>query len=72
MPNGYGLYQNGKPLPADKAVLAKLPPPGSADGDALAGRPENAVRALARQRGHHPPTQAAPSYELVEQPRPAS
>jgi hypothetical protein len=59
MPNGYGLFQNGKPLTAEKAELAKLAPPGSADGDALAVSAENAVRLLARQRGITLETQAA-------------
>jgi hypothetical protein len=51
MPNGYGIYQPGKALKEDKAVLAKLPPPGSSDANALAASAEKAVRALAQQRG---------------------
>ena len=51
MPNGFGIFQNGKPLKEDKQVLAKLPPPGTTDGDALAASAEKAVRALAQQRG---------------------
>jgi hypothetical protein len=59
MPNGYGLFQNGKPLTAEKAQLAKLAPPGSADGDTLAVSAENAVRLLARQKGITLETQVA-------------
>ncbi len=51
MPNGYGIYRNGVALPNDKKLLAKLPPAGSTDGNALAVSAENAVRALARERG---------------------
>jgi hypothetical protein len=51
MPNGYGIFQTGKPLKEDKARLAKLPPPGTTDGNALAQSAENAVRALAARRG---------------------
>jgi hypothetical protein len=51
MPNGYGIFQNGKKLTEDKAVLAKLAPPSSADGDTLAASGEKAVRALADRRG---------------------
>jgi hypothetical protein len=51
MPNGYGIYKNGAALPAEKAVLAKLPPPGSTDGNALAASASDAVHALARERG---------------------
>jgi hypothetical protein len=51
MPNGYGLFQTGKPLKEDKARLATLPPPGTTDGDALAEAAENAVRTLAQGRG---------------------
>ena len=61
MPNGYGLFQNGKPLTAEKAELAKLAPPGSADGDVLAVSAENAVRLLARQRGSRSRRRRRPS-----------
>jgi hypothetical protein len=51
MPNGYGIFQTGKPLKEDKQVLAKLPPPGTSDGDTMAASAETAVRALATRRG---------------------
>lgn len=51
MPNGFGIYQSGVSLPEDKQLLAKLPPPGSTDGNAMAVAAENAVRALAHRRG---------------------
>jgi hypothetical protein len=50
MPNGYGIFQTGKPMKEDKAVLAKLPPPGTTDGNVLAQSAEAAVRALAQRR----------------------
>jgi hypothetical protein len=51
MPNGYGLYKakTGVP-PGDEAVIAKLPPPNTTDGDALIDAAERAVQALAEQR----------------------
>jgi hypothetical protein len=51
MPNGYGLHQPGAALTEDKAELARLPMPGTSEGDALAVGAESAVRTLARQRG---------------------
>ena len=54
MPQGYGIFQNGKKLAEEKAVLAKLPPPsttGAIDGDTLVSSAETAVRALAKQNG---------------------
>jgi hypothetical protein len=51
MPNGYGIFQTGKSLKEDKAVLAKLKPANSTQGDALAASAKAAVRALAQQRG---------------------
>src|SRR5262245_60939670 len=59
MPNGYGIFQNGKSLEEDKAVLAKLPPPNSAEGDELVASAGKAVRALAQQRGITLPTAEA-------------
>jgi hypothetical protein len=47
MPNGYGVSQAGKPLPAARKVLDGLPPPG-AD---LAATATTAVRKLAAVRG---------------------
>ena len=40
-------------------MLAKLPPPNSTDGNALAASAEKAVRALAQQRGITLPTAQA-------------
>ena len=51
MPNGYGVYRSGDALRNDKKLLARLPPPGTTEGDALAVSAGNAVRALARERG---------------------
>jgi hypothetical protein len=51
MPNGYGIFQTGKPLKEDKATLAKIPPAGTTDGDELAASAEQAVKALAQNRG---------------------
>ena len=51
MPNGFGMFQTGKPMTEDKAVLAKLPPPNTTDGDAMVDSAEAAVRALAARRG---------------------
>jgi hypothetical protein len=52
MPNGYGLYKakTGVP-PGDEAVIAKLPPPNTARGDALIDAAEHAAQALAERRG---------------------
>jgi hypothetical protein len=52
MPNGYGVSQGGKPWPAAKKIVAKLPPPGS-DGPALAAGGASAVQALAAASGVH-------------------
>jgi hypothetical protein len=51
MPNGFGIFQSGKSLKEDKQVLSKLPAPGSTDANVLAASAEQAVRALAQQRG---------------------
>ena len=51
MPNGYGVFQTGKAMAEDKAVLAKLAPPGTTDGDKMVASAETAVRALAQRRG---------------------
>jgi hypothetical protein len=56
MPNGYGIYK-AKNLPAaDRAVIAKLPPPTSkasaaSTGEQLVASARHAVRALAARRG---------------------
>jgi hypothetical protein len=52
MPQGYGLYNHGRPVhPADRAVIAKLPPPRTAVAAPLIARAERAVTALAARRG---------------------
>jgi len=58
MPNGYGVSENGKPLPAAAKVVAPLPPPGTG-GAALAQGATSAVRKLAAASGVQ--VQAAPS-----------
>lgn len=51
MPQGYGLYK-ARDLPAaDRKVIARLPPPKTADPDGLVLAAERAVRALAARRG---------------------
>lgn len=51
MPNGYGLWRRGGPLPAKElAAVRALPPPG-ADGDKLAGGANTAVRRLLALHG---------------------
>ena len=52
MPQGYGLYNHGRPVPPeDRAVIAKLPPPGTAAAGPLIAAAERAVQALAARRG---------------------
>jgi hypothetical protein len=52
MPQGYGLYNHGRPVPAgDRAVIAKLPPPRTAAAGPLIAAAERAVKALAARRG---------------------
>jgi hypothetical protein len=51
MPNGFGYFENRKPAAAEKAALAKVPVPGTTEGDPLATSAEAAVRALAAARG---------------------
>jgi len=50
MPNGYGFSRDGKPVPAEQAVVDGLPPPGSSD-TALASAATNAVTRLAAHAG---------------------
>src|SRR3954454_14273921 len=47
MPNGYGVSQKGRPLPAARALLDREPLPGPD----LAGAATNAVRKFAAARG---------------------
>ena len=63
MPNGFGFFKNGKPVPGEKEKLAQLPVPGSADGDALASAADGAVRALAQLNGVTLPAQTAEEEE---------
>lgn len=51
MPNGYGLYKAKNLPPADEGVLAKLPAPGTTNGDELIAAAERAAQALAQRRG---------------------
>jgi hypothetical protein len=52
MPQGYGLYNHGRPVPAgDLAVIAKLPKPKTAAAGPLIASAERAVKALAARRG---------------------
>jgi hypothetical protein len=51
MPNGYGLFKVGGVPAGDKAVIAALPPPSAANGDALAKAADGAVIALAARHG---------------------
>jgi hypothetical protein len=46
MPAGYGVYDNGRPVERDRAVLAKLPRPGTT-GPELADAATTAVQRLA-------------------------
>ncbi len=61
MPNGYGVFRSGDALPKDKELLARLPSPGTIDGNALAASAQKAVRVLARERGITLPTAPAAS-----------
>jgi hypothetical protein len=45
------MARNGKPDPAEQAVLDRLPPPAAAHGPALAAATERAVRALVKNAG---------------------
>ena len=52
MPQGYGLYNHGRPVPhEDRAVVAKLPAPKTAVTGPLIASAERAVKALAARRG---------------------
>ena len=51
MPNGYGIYDNGKSTVEERAVLAKLPPAKSDNGDVLTAAGTRAVEALAKRYG---------------------
>jgi hypothetical protein len=49
MPNGYGIYNNGKSTAEARAVLAKLPPAKSTNGNVLTAAGTRAVEALAKR-----------------------
>lgn len=51
MANGYGIARNGKPAPAEQAVVNRLPPVDATRGAALAMATERAVRALTAHAG---------------------
>jgi hypothetical protein len=51
MPNGYGVYAGGPSPAGDRDAVAKLPAPGTADGNALVAAADRAVRTLASRRG---------------------
>ena len=51
MPNGYGIFQHGESAGRGQAGARQAAAARSTDGDALAASAENAVRALAQQRG---------------------
>jgi hypothetical protein len=51
MPNGYGIYDHGRSTVAEQAVLAKLPPAHSTNGNVLTAAGTRAVEALARHYG---------------------
>jgi hypothetical protein len=66
MPDGYGVYDNGRVPPADLTTLSKLAKPNSTGGSALLAATERAVRALAKTRGiAHGPTKAAEPAPLA-------
>ncbi len=59
MPNGYGLWRRGGPLPPKElAAVRALPPPG-ADGDKLAGGANTAVRRVLALHGVTAPQAAS-------------
>lgn len=51
MPNGYGIYDHGRSTAAEQAVLAKLPPAHSTNGNLLTAAGTRAVEALAKHYG---------------------
>lgn len=50
MPNGYGLYDEGRSVTADQAAIARIPI--HPEGSALAATSVAAIRALAASAGH--------------------
>ncbi len=59
MPNGFGIADDGKPAPAEQAILDRLAPARSLNGAALVGATVAALRALTAHAGV--PIAAAPS-----------
>jgi hypothetical protein len=51
MPNGFGIADNGKPAPAEQAILDKLSPAGTLDGSALVDATITALHALTAHAG---------------------
>jgi hypothetical protein len=51
MPNGFGIADNGKPVPAEQAVLDRLSPAGTLDGSALVAATVTALHALTAHAG---------------------
>ena len=51
MPQGYGIYKHSGVHPGDRAVLARLRPPGTNAIPQLIAAAQRAVRALAARRG---------------------
>jgi hypothetical protein len=51
MPNGFGIAENGKPAPAEQAILDKLSPAGTLDGSALVTATVTALHALTAHAG---------------------
>jgi hypothetical protein len=51
MPNGYGIYDHGKSTAVQQALLAKLPPAKSTNGNVLTAAGTRAVEALAKHYG---------------------
>jgi len=51
MPNGYGIANGGRPVPAEQAVLDRLSPAGTLDGGALVAAAVTALRALTAHAG---------------------
>jgi hypothetical protein len=51
MPNGFGIADDGKPAPAEQAVLDRLSPAGTLDGAALVAATVRALHALTAHAG---------------------
>jgi len=61
MPNGYGIYEHGRPIAADRALLDLLPLPKS--GSDVAGAAVVAVQRLAQRHGITLAASAAPAHK---------